>query len=153
MKKENPINSKYLPWIILVTILVFSGIILLQRSGKMSGGNAAEASGATIELNQDNFTQYTGQGLILVDVWAEWCKPCKAMEPAIHALAEEMQGKAYVGKLDADANRKLVSELKVEVIPTLILYKDGMEVERFVGMKTKESLQQAMMVYLQDVQE
>lgn len=149
MNNQNSAKSKSLTWVIVLAIIVFSAVIIVQRTNVFKGDKTVH-SGPTIELTTDNFSEHTREGLILVDVWAEWCKPCKAMEPTIHALAEEMEGKAKVGKLDADANRKLVSELGVQVIPTLILYKDGQEVERLMGMKTKETLTQLMAVHLQE---
>jgi thioredoxin 1 len=143
MNKEQK-KPDTLKWVIIATIILFAGVILLQRGGIFSGKGTAKASGPTIELTSDNFQEQIAQGVILVDIWAEWCKPCKAMEPTLDALAEEMQGKARVGKLDADANRELAESLGVQAIPTMILFKDGQEVERFIGMKSKESLAEAI---------
>ncbi|HRY97673.1 MAG TPA: thioredoxin [Bacteroidales bacterium] len=145
-KKTDPFK-----WVLLALILLFAGILLVQRGGMFAPKKSAAAAGPTVELTSGNFSEQIAQGVILVDVWAEWCKPCKAMEPTLEALATAMEGRARVGKLDADANRELAESLGVQAIPTMILYKDGQEVERFIGMKSEESLKEAMEKALNDI--
>jgi thioredoxin 1 len=91
-------------------------------------------------LNDDNFQEETAQGVTLVDFFADWCGPCRMMEPIIHELANEMEGKAKVAKLDIEAAQRTTASLQVTSIPTLILFKDGKEVNRVVGLKDKDSL-------------
>ena len=78
---------------------------------------------------------------VLVDFWADWCGPCKMMSPVVEELAEE--GYA-VGKVDVDQNMALAQQFRVVSIPTLILFKDGAEVKRFVGLTSKEELKSAL---------
>lgn len=92
------------------------------------------------ELTPDNYTNFTEKGLVLVDVWATWCNPCKLIAPIVDTLSSEYVGQVSVGKLDADNARDILSELGVRNIPTILLYKDGEIVERSVGMTTKEKL-------------
>ena len=93
------------------------------------------------ELNEQNYKSFTENGLVLVDIKAEWCNPCKVIGPLVDQISSEYFGKLSVGKLDADVSRELISELGVRNIPTLLLYKDGEIVERNTGMITKEKIE------------
>ena len=78
---------------------------------------------------------------ILIDFWATWCGPCMRQGPVVEELAEE--GYA-VGKVDIDQNMALAQQFRVVSIPTLILFKDGAEAQRFVGLTSKEELKSAL---------
>ena len=78
---------------------------------------------------------------ILIDFWATWCVPCMRQGPVVEELAEE--GYA-VGKVDVDQNMALAQQFRVVSIPTLILFKDGAEAQRFVGLTSKEELKSAL---------
>src|SRR5262249_61277618 len=71
---------------------------------------------------------------VLVDFWAAWCAPCRAIAPAVEAIAQKYQGKAKVVKLNVDENNSSPSNYGVRGIPTLILFRDGAEVERIIGL-------------------
>jgi thioredoxin 1 len=75
---------------------------------------------------------------VLVDVWADWCGPCKAIAPIVEALALEYEGQLKVLKLDVDANPRTASAYRVQSIPTLLLFKDGKPAERIVGAVPKK---------------
>ena len=77
---------------------------------------------------------------VLVDFWAEWCGPCKALAPAVHQVAQLYNGKLKVGKLDVDTNLNTTMQFQVLGIPTLILFKDGQAVERITGLVSKDRL-------------
>jgi thioredoxin 1 len=77
---------------------------------------------------------------VLVDLWASWCAPCRAMEPALEAVAKEFDGKVDIAKLNVDENPELAQSLDVMSIPTLMLFKDGKPVNRLVGLATKDRL-------------
>lgn len=77
---------------------------------------------------------------VLVDLWAEWCQPCRAMEPTIEAVAKEFEGKVTVAKLNVDENPELAQQLDVMSIPTMMVFKNGQPVNRLVGLSTKERL-------------
>ena len=77
---------------------------------------------------------------VLVDFWAEWCGPCRMMAPVVEQMAQAYSGKMKVAKLNVDENPKSAAEYGVMSIPTLILFKGGKAVERFVGFKPKQEL-------------
>ena len=81
---------------------------------------------------------------VLVDFWAEWCAPCKALTPVIDDLADEYAGKVKIGKLDTDANREVSTRYQVSAIPTVILFTEGEIKERFVGLRGKSEFKTAL---------
>lgn len=91
-------------------------------------------------LTDQTFGAKTKTGNVLVDFWASWCMPCKLMVPVLNELAEETDGKVTIAKLNVDEAKVTASKFNVRSIPTLILFKNGKEVHRFVGVKTKDYL-------------
>jgi thioredoxin len=87
------------------------------------------------EVTDRTFAQEVLQSTapVLVDVWADWCGPCKAIAPIVEELAREYEGRLKVMKLDVDANPRTASAYKVQSIPTLLVFKDGKPAERIVG--------------------
>jgi thioredoxin 1 len=93
-----------------------------------------------ITLTDKNFQQQTKNRVVLVDFWAAWCAPCRMMAPVLNDVSSELSGNTHVGKVNIEEYQSLAQRFKVRSIPTLILFKNGIEVKRFVGIKTKEFL-------------
>jgi thioredoxin 1 len=93
-----------------------------------------------LTLTDTNFQQQTKNKVVLVDFWAEWCAPCKMMAPVLNEVAEELNGNSHVGKLNIEQYQSMAQQFNVRSIPTLILFKNGKEVKRFVGIKQKDFL-------------
>ncbi|HAU38226.1 MAG TPA: thioredoxin [Phycisphaerales bacterium] len=103
-------------------------------------------SADVLELTDDNFQQEVldADTPALVDFWAEWCMPCKMLTPTIEALAGEYAGRLKVGKMDTDANRDVAMRFNITAIPTIILFKGGEMVRKFVGLQQKADLKEAI---------
>jgi len=100
----------------------------------------------TLEFTDTNFDTEVLESdtPVLVDFWAEWCGPCKALGPIIDQLATDFAGRAKIGKVDTDANRNVSVRFSISAIPTVILFKGGEIVEKFVGLRTKKDFQSAL---------
>ncbi len=105
------------------------------------------ASERVVDLTEETFDKGIRDGLTLVDFWAEWCAPCKALGPAIEQLAEEYHDKLTVAKVDIDANPNIPGKFGIRGIPTVILFRDGAQLDIFVGnspQKVREMVERAV---------
>ena len=103
-----------------------------------------------LAVTSENFTSEVLQSPlpVLVDFWAAWCGPCRAVAPTVEALASEYAGKLKVVKLDVDESGDVAGQFGVQSIPTLILFKGGQPVERLVGNVPKPAIVSKIQQYL-----
>ena len=96
-----------------------------------------------IKVTEDNFESYkNGELPLVVDLWATWCGPCRMLSPIISELAEEYDGKLVVGKCDIEENEDIPMQFGVRNIPTLLFFKGGELVDKFVGAAQKSTLKE-----------
>ncbi len=126
----------------IVIILIITGfvILVLNAKAKMKKIPMVEDNDKILTLTDQNFQHQTKNKLVLVDFWASWCGPCRMMAPVLNDVAKELTGNSHIGKVNIEQYQSLAQKFKVRSIPTLILFKDGKEINRFVGVKSKEFL-------------
>ena len=80
------------------------------------------------------------KGVTLVDFYANWCGPCRTLAPVLEQVAKDIHGKAVIGKIDIDNEQKTAAHFQITSVPTMILFKNGKEVGRLVGLRTADAV-------------
>ncbi len=119
--------------VIILALVAFNGNVFGQK------GNKAATKNVKIITDKD-FNKTIKKGITLVDFWAVWCRPCRTQAPIIEELATEVGKNFKIGKLDIDRNKITSNKLSVRRIPTLIIFKDGKEIKRLVGLQGKQAI-------------
>jgi thioredoxin 1 len=124
---------------IVVAVLVF---LFYSARARMKNIPLVADNQKILTLTDANFQHQTKNKVMLVDFWASWCAPCRVMAPVLNDVADNLTGNFHVGKVNIEQYQSLAERFKVRSIPTFILFKNGIEVKRFVGMKDREFLVQ-----------
>jgi thioredoxin 1 len=127
--------------------LIITGIFLgaiaalyLVARARMKNIPVVADNDKILTLTEKNFQHQTKNKLVLVDFWASWCVPCRMMAPVLNEVADGLAGNSYVGKVNIEQFESLAQKFQVQSIPTLILFKNGREINRFVGIRSKDFL-------------
>jgi thioredoxin 1 len=108
-------------------------------------------SNRPVHLTDANFEETIKKNpLVLVDFWAGWCGPCRALAPTVEELAEEYAGKVLVAKLDVDENPDTAEQFQVVSIPTVVVIKDCCEVERIVGLCSRQKYDEVLRKHFEE---
>jgi thioredoxin 1 len=126
--------------VVIVAVFIFRTVAM----AKMKNTPMVADHAKVLTLTEQNFQQQTKNKVVLIDFWASWCAPCRMMAPVLNDVATELKGNSHVGKVDVQQYQSLANQFKVRSIPTLILLKNGTEINRFVGIKSKEFLLKEM---------
>jgi len=124
--------------VILSVVVVLVGLITFTHF-KVKNAKPVENSKKIVVLGNKNFKLALKKQILLVDFWAPWCGPCKMVAPTLNEIAES-ESDITIGKVNVDHNQDLAKKYKVRNIPTLVIFKNGVEVGRIVGVKTKKSI-------------
>lgn len=124
--------------IILAVVALLVGLITVNYF-RMKNEKPVETSKKIITLGNKNIKLALKKEVLLVDFWAPWCGPCKMITPTLNKIAET-ETDIIIGKVNVDHNQDLAKRYKVRNIPTMIIFKNGIEVGRIVGVKTKKAI-------------
>lgn len=126
--------------LIILTVVVAALIALITVNYyRMKNMKPVENSKKIITLGNKNFKLALKKEILLVDFWAPWCAPCKMVAPVLNEIAET-ENDITIGKVNVDHNQDLAKRYKVRNIPTMVIFSNGEEVGRIVGVKTKKAI-------------
>ena len=103
-----------------------------------------ESNDKVPKLTRKEFDEYTKNGIVLIDFFADWCMPCVMMSPILEELSEDFKGKIKFGKINVDENRDLAQKFNILSIPNFILFKDGKKAEQFIGAMPVENFSEKL---------
>jgi thioredoxin 1 len=126
--------------ILALGLIIGAFVYLYMTARRLKNMPDVPESGRLVILDPTNFQHQTRSGVALIDFWASWCMPCKMMAPILNEVAEEIGDEAKVCKVNVEEHQTLSAKFSVRNIPTLILLKNGKEIDRFVGVKPKDYL-------------
>lgn len=124
--------------------VLFAFLSLLALAAGCAGSSDEAAGGHLKTITDASFDADVANGVVLVDFWAPWCPPCVKLGPTIHKLADKYAGRAIVGKVNVDEQKQKAAQFGIRSIPTIMIFKNGQNVERLVGLQSEETLTQLL---------
>ncbi len=134
--------------IIILAVVVLLVVLITVNYFRMKNVKPVETSKKIVTLGNKNFKLALKKEVLLVDFWAPWCGPCKMVAPTLNEIAETEED-ITIGKVNVDNNQDLAKKYKVRNIPTMVIFKNGVEVGRIVGVKTKKAILSRLEAQLQ----
>lgn len=133
-------------------VLIIIGVALLFATslnvfGVSSKDDPKKKKSYTVTLTASNYKAETSEGLVLVDFWAAWCGPCRKIAPMLEEVAKDYKDLVKIGKVNVDNYKKFSIDLGVEVLPTIVVYKDGKEMTRLKGVVSKDKIVEIIEAY------
>ena len=125
--------------IVILAVVVGLVVLITVNYYRMKNAKPVKTSEKILNLNKKNMKLALKKEVLLVDFWAPWCTPCKIIAPTLNEIAEK-ENDIIVGKVNVDHNQDLAKKFKVRNIPTMVIFKNGVEVGRIVGVKTKKAI-------------
>jgi len=125
--------------IIILVVVALLVVLITVNYFRMKNAKPVENSKKIVTLGNKNFKLALKKEVLLVDFWAPWCGPCKMIAPTLNDIAET-ETDIVIGKVNVDHNQDLAKKYKVRNIPTMLIFKNGVEVGRIVGVKTKKAI-------------
>ena len=125
---------------IIAGFIALAGGYVFFTYRRMKNTPAGPDSPKIKNLNDKNFSHHVGKGISLVDFWASWCMPCKMMAPVLNEMAEEVGDQVAICKVNIEEYQSIAQKYSVRNIPTMLIFRNGKEVDRVVGVKSKDFL-------------
>ena len=125
--------------IVILVVIALLVVLITMNYFRMKNVKPVETSKKIITLGNKNIKLALKKEVLLVDFWAPWCGPCKMIAPTLNEIAET-ESDIVIGKVNVDHNQDLAKKYKVRNIPTMVIFKNGVEVGRIVGVKTKKAI-------------
>lgn len=127
-------------------VVIFIGLLTYAHYKAKNTPDLKKSANIKV-LNAKNFKSQTSSGLVLVDFWAAWCAPCKMLTPVLNDIADNNKDQLAVAKLNVEQYKQVASKMKIKNLPTMVLFKDGVEVKRINGFKNKKAIMKEVAQY------
>ncbi len=138
-KKAEIPKSRILPLIAVISLCIVASFAY-RYHWNATDAKGTDGKSSVIALTGNTFKQTITSGVSVIDFWAAWCGPCRLQAPIMEDLARRYAGRAVIAKVDVDADGRLAESYDIRNIPTVVIFKDGKEIKRFIGVTDENNL-------------